>query len=164
MNKRLIEAAKRYDIPRGAFKAQFAFDRVGIWQVSDDDNAETFKGTNLFKPEITKSKDRMSAPRGVLVGAGLNALDYLKTHGFELGDVIWVIRLSPWRREVDVVNGQTKYLLVARVSDLVANETLAERMKDGARYEWSDAFEEHVFVDESGKPFQRMDPAQSEDY
>lgn len=152
---KLRQAAEKYGIPAGAMRAQFKFDRVGLWQLSDDDGADTFKGSKIIKADMTKKRDLAQAPRGVIVSAGLTALDRFRSHGVEVGDVVWFVRLSPWRRPVDVIDGKEVYLLVLRDGDIIAKED------DEGEYIWDATSREHVV---SGQLGDRMDPDAAADY
>lgn len=124
----LLEARRRiYDIPDGCFRQVAAFDRALLWQINDQEG-DTFKGTVIIKAERTKQREREVAPRGVLVTAGLEALDYFYAHGIERGSIVKFVRLSPWKMPVDVIDGKEQDMQVVRCGDVVAVEDIAEAL------------------------------------
>lgn len=129
---------KEYGIPVGAFGMQAMFDRVLIWQISDH-QGDTFKGTSIVMSERSKARTREEAPRGVIVSAGLRALDFLRTNGSDIGNIVRFVRLSPWRMPVDFVDAKEVHLMVIRAGDIIADEDI-----DRASYEWSDEYQQHL--------------------
>lgn len=122
----LEEARQRYKIPDGAFQTCALFDRAFVWQIPA---ADQYKGSSILKPETIKARERTQAPRGVLISAGLQGLDYLVTNGCRgLGDEVEFVRLSPWRMPVDTVDGKDVELVVCRATDLVGDRWLAQAL------------------------------------
>lgn len=123
----LLQAAReRYEIPDGAFQTCALFDRAFVWQIPA---AERFKDSTLIKPETAKAREKSQAPRGVLISAGLQALDYLVSNGCRgLGADVEFVRLSPWRMPVDLVDGKDVELVVCRATDLVGDRWLAHAL------------------------------------
>lgn len=159
LQKRRIE----YSIPDGAFAEQFGFDRVAIWQLAND-QGDTYKGSVIVKAEVSKARDQRTAPRGIIVSAGAAAMDKLRTNGFEVGQIVRFVRLSPWRLEVDVVDGKTVELMVVKVGDVVSSKDMGDEARENGHcaYAWSADGQEHRYR----KLFDvtRNDPSVSEDY
>jgi len=115
----LAERIKQHEIvlPRG----RPVFDRIFVYPLGDKDQEEKFEGTNIIKP--TQSKDLYGASRGIIVKAGIKALDILWSHGIELGHTVLVARLSPWERKYEG-KGRIHKVMVLRASEIVSSEDL----------------------------------------
>lgn len=119
----LEQRRKEFGIPDVVFDTCALFDRCFIWQIPV---AEKIAGSTLIKSERTKKREELQAPRGVLVSAGLQALDYLVTNGCQgLGAIGEFVRLSPWRMEVGTFDSKAVELVVCRATDLVGDRWLA---------------------------------------
>lgn len=128
----LDQAIEKYSIPSWPYEA--AYDRVIVFSVPEDKAArETYvEGGLIAKPIARTKKEEGESPRGVLVAAGLGARDVLRSHGMDLGHVVWVARLAPWRHEVDRdKNGRPIEFLFLRVGDIVGSETLQQYVRQG---------------------------------
>lgn len=122
----LQEAREKYGIEDGCFSRMAMFDRCFVWQIPVD---EKIKGSVLIKSEKTKARERYGAPTGILISAGLQALDYLVTNGCPgLGARVDFVRLSPWRMPVDTIDGREVELVVCRATDLVGDWWLADAL------------------------------------
>lgn len=122
----LEESRQKHGIEEGCFNTHALFDRCFVWQMPV---AEKIAGSVLIKSERTKRREELQAPRGVLVSAGLQSLDYLVTHGCRgVGEEVEFVRLSPWRMPVDTVEGKTIELVVCRATDLVGSRWLAHAL------------------------------------
>jgi hypothetical protein len=160
----LLEARRwEFLMPDGCFQTQALFDRILVMQIPYTDKS-TFGDTGIIMPETTKARLGDEACRGIIVSAGLKALDNLRSNGVDLGHVIRFIRNAPWRMEVDNVLAKTVYELVMRDGDLIASEDLAEACRRGeCRVEWDDEAKQHVYVDSKGKQWEPKLPWIQED-
>lgn len=130
----LLEAARlKYGIPDSFFKSQAAFDRIYIFPLDPDDEEKKVKGTNIFKPQATRLRDKQEGNRGVLISAGLTAMDRLMSHGIELGHVVTTNKNVPFARRCDEILGVPMFFLVMRDGDLAGSETLAEDILAGKK-------------------------------
>ncbi len=168
--KLLDERRWKYGIPDEAFHTAVGclFDRIMVWQVPEDES-ETFGGGLLVKPGTVKSREEGETPRGILIGAGLQSLDALRSNGVDLGHMVHFIRLSPWRREMKPVAGVTmSSVVILRAGDLVDSEDLASAYLGGkcsiAGVPNNDGFMLHSYVDESGKTWAPGEPWKAEEY
>ncbi len=146
------------DIPDMFFNVACVYDRIFVIQQGEDDNA--FYGEGLiYKPVGAMKRDEQSMPRGILVSAGLLAMDTLRSHGMELGHMITFQRMSPWRTKVGMIASQDMHVMMLRDADITGSETLQNQLRTGeARvetrsYKQDDDHEvtEHVLKDKSGK-------------
>lgn len=129
----LSEAIEKHGIPPWPYEA--VYDRVVVFSVPEDAaSRDTYiAGGLIAKPENRKSHDQSVTPRGVIVSAGLGALDVMRSHGMDLGHMVWVARLSPWRHQVDKdADGRDIEFLFLRVGDIVGSETLLAQRTAGA--------------------------------
>src|SRR5690349_8585987 len=81
----LVEQKRwRYGIPDEAFFNQCAaFNKVLVSQIPEEES-DTYEGTVILKTEVTKKRELVEAPRGVIVSAGLQALDELRSNGIDI--------------------------------------------------------------------------------
>lgn len=129
--RRRIESLKgtKFEMPEEIFRratsSQAVFDRVLVWQWPEDwYGGDKFHGTDIDKPESTKARQGYDTPRGIIVSAGLNALDVLRSQGMDIGHVVHFCVNSMYRRPLD--DHDSKHLALLRVGDIVDSEDLAE--------------------------------------
>lgn len=163
LEKRRLE----YGIVDNAFEQEALFDRIYVWQIPRS-GGETFEGTSIIRPPTSRQSDEDSCPRGIVVSAGLKALDNLRSNGVDLGHIVNFVRLAPWRMPIGNVNGvEIPPLLVLRDGDLISSEDLATmrrkglvktlRVKDGAKLE-------HRLQGANGEVLATRLPWMAEDY
>lgn len=137
----LLDARRaEFGIIDACFNVQCAFDRVLLWQIQPAfDEGDTYGGSSIIMTDNEKRRTREEAPRGVLVGAGLKALDNLRCNGIDLGHIVHFVRLSPWRLPVDRIDGTLFHVLILRDADIIGSEDLAMNMRKGlARIQLND--------------------------
>lgn len=129
-----LEAARqKHGIPDGFFRACAGFDRIFVFPLDPFDKDDKMPGSFLFRAEATKQKDMNEGFRGVLISAGLTAMDRLMSHGYELGDIVMTNKNVPFARRVELLEGEPMFVLVMRDGDLAGNETLQEDLRAGRR-------------------------------
>lgn len=129
-----LEAARlKHGIPDGFFRTAAGFDRIFVFPLDPFDQDEKIPGTSLYRPQLTKQKDLQEGYRGVLISAGLTAMDRLMSHGYELGDVVMTNKNVPFARRVEQLEGFDMFVLVMRDGDLAGNETLQAELQAGTR-------------------------------
>lgn len=107
-------------IPDSAFKMAAMFDRVMLYQI-DPGDGEHYGDTGIVMPEVGKVREKEEAPHGIIVSAGLGALDILRSHGSGLGHHVMFVRSSPWRVPFERIGGHAFYLIPLRTGDLIAD-------------------------------------------
>lgn len=151
---------EKYDIPRPHY--QPVFDRCLVFQVNTvekDDFATvvseaTGKEVKLYRPEETKDRERRTSPRGVLVAAGMKALEILHGHGINVGDTVWFARFSPWAHEI---NASSKVFNVIRAGEISGSEELMDKFEQGeAKHVIED--DGHWALEMKGDKLLRTDP------
>ncbi len=114
-----------YGIPNGAFEHFPLYDKVYIWQLNMTERETYSEGGAIIKPEARLAHDRATAPRGVIVSAGLQALDSLRSTGIDIGHIVRFKKFSPFIQEVAEIDGHPLTVMVIRDGDIVASEDLA---------------------------------------
>lgn len=128
-----LEAARlKYGIVDGAFRTQALFDRIHVFPI-DHEEGELVEKTagGLYKPAATQLKDKQEGNRGVLISAGLTAMDRLMSHGVEIGDVVITNKNVPFARRCGDIQMHAMHYLVMRDADLASDESLQERIRAG---------------------------------
>jgi len=121
-----------YLIPNGAFAQRAMYDRMLLWQIPY--YRENYGDTRIVMSEQGKDRNKNEAPRGIILSAGLQALDVLHDHGSGLGHIVKFIRLAPWRLPCDMIGGKEEYLMILRCGDLIADEDLELKLR---KREWA---------------------------
>ena len=163
--KLLDEKRLKYGITNGAFKVQPAFDRVLIKQLAFDDS-DTYGGGLIVKTDHTKKRETNETPRGIIISAGLEAMDFLHGHGMAVGHTVRFIKQLAWMMPVDTINNVDMFVTPLIVGDIVASEDLAEALSKGEcrieprEIEMDDGVKrvEHVYVDKDGQLWQQTTP------
>ncbi len=129
-----LEAARlKHGIPDGFFRVAAGFDRIFVFPIDPFDADEKLPGSFLYRPELTQQKDLQEGYRGVLISAGLTAMDRLMSHGYELGDIVMTNKNVPFARRMELIEGKPMFVLVMRDGDLAGNETLQADILAGKR-------------------------------
>lgn len=134
-----LEAARwKWKICDKAFERQAQFRRIHIVQVSmvallrPEDEA-FYPGTSIELSSLSQRIDTEGCHMGVLISAGLTAMDELASHGTELGNIVGFIRNAPMNHTYDISElGDSKYL-VMNAGDITCDETLGQELIAGKR-------------------------------
>lgn len=156
---------KRLDhgIIDGCFDTCAEFDRILVYQLPASEH--TFGNSGIIMPQASAKRVAQETPKGVIVSAGLGALDVLKTSGQEVGDTILFIKQGMWRIVCGWVRHVEVHLMVLSVGDIVSNQDKAKRLREGdIRMLWLEETNEHVVVDRFGKQFKPRSPWVGADY
>lgn len=144
----LLEARRlEWHIPDGAFRLAPLYDRVYVYQIPTYIRGK--KGL-IHIPETKKKGELRSNPRGILVAAGLLALDAIRSNGMDLGHVIRHTHVNPWRLIIDYADGQEYEMQVMTAGNLTGSEDLADVLKSGAMRIVRDEKGHHTYVDQEG--------------
>ena len=113
-----------------------AFDRVLVFMIPSQDaewknGSLVYKGTNTQVIDSVKDKMERTAPRGVIVSAGLKALEQLRSNGIDVGHTVVYLRLSPYRPPVGYENRQLRHLNSIRAGDLMFSEDTGRLLREG---------------------------------
>jgi hypothetical protein len=160
LDARRLECA----MPNEFFRVQAAFDVCFVHQIRWHPK-DTYGDTGIVMTENAKRKDREETPRGVLVSAGLGALDALKSNGIDIGHIVSFIRQAPWRMPVAMVDGVEFPLLILRAGDITGSEDLAAALAAGeCEIQWDPEAMQHFYVDKDGKRWTPKTPFLPADY
>lgn len=122
LDKRRLE----YKIPNGAFEIYPAFDKVLIWQVSTTEGNTYTKGGSIIMPDQIIAAKRNTAPRGIIVSAGLKAMDALYSTGIEIGHFVRFKKLAPFMMVVEEIDGVELTVMEVRDGDIAGSEDMAK--------------------------------------
>lgn len=159
LDKRRIE----YAVPDGAFRIAALFDRVLLWPIPDAD-VEEGKGSKLIHlPETTRKNEDYRRPRCLLIGAGIQALDILRSNGVDLGHIVFLLHLNPWWVPIQKSQwGMEWSVRVCQVGDLCGDEDLGLQLRSG-EISYEEDPDDHLLriKQREGKPIR---PSMREDY
>ena len=153
----LLEAKRlKYQITDGAFRAQPAFDRILVWQISEHEG-ETFGGGKIIMAATVRKREEVETPRGVIVSAGLQALDHLRSHAIDIGHTVYFVQNAPWRIRCDVNAGHLFHVMVLRDGDLITSEETKTMLRNGElAIRYSKKHRCHVYVRPAKKIWWRL--------
>lgn len=119
-----------YLIPNGAFESYPAFDKVFIWQLPTKEGNTYAKDGVILMPDQVLAAKRNTAPRGIIVSAGLKAMDALYSTGIEVGHIVRFKKFAPFCLEVDSIEGHDLTVMVMRDGDIEASEDMATHLNE----------------------------------
>ena len=129
--KLLDERRFEYGIPNGCFEHYPLYDKVYIWQLNMTERETYAEGGTIIKPEARLAHDRATAPRGIIVAAGLAALDSLRSSGCDVGHIVRFKKFAPFIQEVQEIDGHPLTVFTLRDGDMVSSEDLAREFHQG---------------------------------
>lgn len=130
--RRLEQRRIEFNLPDQLFYYTASYDWVLLYQIPPITAQQNKTASGLlFKPEATQDLERSTASRGIIISAGLTALDVLSDHGFELGNIVRFIRLSPYRQEIAPIGDRDFELLCVKPGDICSNEDLFVLLQSG---------------------------------
>jgi hypothetical protein len=120
-----------YAMPDSFFKSQAQYDRLLVRQIPSMAGEKHTRESLIIAPETTQKRDRESAPRGIIVSAGLGALDVIRSNGMDLGHIIGFIYLAPFKRPVELIEGHPLDLIILRDGDILDSEDTKAALDSG---------------------------------
>lgn len=156
----LARRVEEFDIP--AWPGQACFERIIVYRIPDEASArQTFsEGGTIIKPDMTQQTQKDRSPRGVVVSAGLEALDVLESHGMEVGELVWFSPHVPYRFEVErTTGGKPIEFFFMNVGDIILSEDILGRIyeENSMCIGTSEQSGKHVYV-RAGKSRERVEP------
>lgn len=137
--KLLDDRRVEYLIPDSVFKCQAAWERVILYPVPEF-KEKLSSESSIILTDAAREAANFESPRGILISAGLQALDQLRTNGMDLGHLVKFIRMAPWRMTVDNIGGTDVWVYPLNVGDLIGSEDLREQIQRGdLRVSWERA-------------------------
>lgn len=154
-----------YGIIDGFFAAQPCWDRVHIYQIPQFKSKTYDPSGVIVMPDSAVQRETHQCPEGIIVAAGLSALDALRSHGMDLGHRVIFIRNAPWRVRVGMVLGQAENMLPMTVGDIGASyDTTTELRSRRARVKYNAEKQQHMLIDADGKEWAPTVPWKEGDY
>jgi len=136
MAKSLLERrVSEHNIPDWPGEATFA--RILVYRIPDKAaSRKTFVDGGVIEMiEETADNQKFRSPRGIIVSAGLQAMDILRGNGMQLGEMIWMSSYTPWRFEVDAKTDGDKVKKVEfffmQAGDVTLSEDLLANRRAG---------------------------------
>lgn len=130
----LLEARRlTHFIPDAYFRAHPCNDRINVFQIDGDggDGEKFSEDSLLFKSDLGKAKSLQQAPKGILLGGGLRAMDHMYTNGYWIGHIINFCQANPWRMPIECVGGHRQYVQVMTCGDVSDSDDLAAYLRAG---------------------------------
>lgn len=104
------------------------YERMIVWQVEE---VEVKTEGGLYIPEdVKESMDRASCV-GIILAAGVKAVEHLHSHGMEVGDTVWFSVGMITRHQGPFENGKRVDIPFIRSAAVAGAMEVVERMKDG---------------------------------
>lgn len=151
----LDERRIKYQIPDAAFARAAMLDKILLFQIPMWEG-DTYGDTKIVMSQQGRKRQEEEAPRGIIISAGLEALDVLHANGCGLGHIVLFVRLSPWRVPYEMIEGHEVHLIPLRVGDLIADEDAAAARRRGEQRVDvslnSKGYYEHRLVGQDGAP------------
>lgn len=155
----LEERRVEHGVPDACFDARPSFDNVLIYQLPKF----AARIGSIHMPDATKQALEESAPHGIIIGAGLRALDSLLSHGIDLGHIVTYVTLSPWRTIACHIEGEPVVVLHALDIHIRASEDLEQAYRAGkvsiTKKKNEAGFWRHYYQDENGEPWNPQHPS-----
>ena len=129
----LLEARRlKYQLPDQFFAAYPANNKVYVFQIEDEEEGK-YGGKDgvIHMPDQVKERRAEAAPKGIIVGAGLKAMDHMYANGYWIGHVVSFICMNPWRKPIATVGGKALHVMVMTAGDICDDYDLSACLKDG---------------------------------
>lgn len=126
LDKRRVE----YQLPNELFVHQACGNRVLFYPMGIEGDKK-FEGTSIIMPDFADTRDKKMTPKGLLVSAGIEAMDYMVDQGIELGDIIWHDAPSPTRVHCCWILRRQFVLYEVPIESIVADMDLRHRIMHG---------------------------------
>jgi len=124
LDKRRLE----FGIVDEAFSRQCAFDRCYVYQINQPWVDEGKIGS-IVLTQVTTENEQDKAHRGVLVNAGLTALEQLASHGIGLGHIVHFAFFSPLRHHFEKTESES--VVVLHAGSIISSEDTRAMLRSG---------------------------------
>ena len=147
-----------YGIVDECFAMDAVYQRLLLWQLPPRDYEKGTHGNSMIlMTDRAIGREYKEAPRGIIVSAGTDALDYLISHGMDLGHIVAFCEEAPYGFQVGLINGKAEKLIIVDAGDVCASEDLAAARVFGKCKVVLDAEDNtHKLVDEHGDAWSPM--------
>lgn len=157
--------AREHGVHPGVFEFQCAFDKVVVASIDsiafethtdDDGNSwHTYPGSGLTIPAMVVHAANSANPRGIVISAGLKAMDYLRHHDVRLGDIVSLARISPYQITVgfDPATNQVYQAKVVEANAIMCSFDHIQRRKSGeVKLSWNGTSYSYIDSDRQDPP------------
>ena len=125
----LSKRMQEFDIP--PWPGEACFERVIVYCIPDRYAAREKTEGGLYIPTQRVDTDKARSPRGIVVSAGLKALDVLRSNGMDLGELVWFAPHVPFRYVVGTNGKQDIEFKFMNVGDIVLSEDVLGKVLEG---------------------------------
>lgn len=157
----------QHGIPDECFSAFVMYEFVHIYQIDIVEGETAGKESRIIRPDAVRDRNLREAHRGIVIGAGLRALDIGVSNGWYLGHVVNFIQLAPYRQRAVTIEGKDWVFLVMRAGDIRSSEDTEQLRREGKLKvvvaKDSQGRPEHQLVWPDGSQYSPMDPYLAED-
>lgn len=123
----------QYLIPDEAWDMAPAFDRLLGYQIPTATHRAAKKGV-IFQAEVSRHRERMSSPEGVIIFAGLGALDCLYGHGIEVGHTVGFVQNYLYSKPLTTIGELAgERVAILRAGDIIGSRELGAALRTGAQ-------------------------------
>ena len=149
LRSKLLERRRlEHRITDGHFRTQAMFDHIFVKQIEAPETIGD-SPSPIFLTDTAKGREKQNTFKGIIVSAGLKALDELRSNGIDLGHEIWFVKHVSARFEVETVDGKMEYLLCLCVGDIKGSVDMADALREGE-------IEVEAAFDDNGAPEHRI--------
>lgn len=115
------------------FTVQACYHKLFVWQLDAIDMLDGMagQGSSIHAPGFTNDREHKETPRAIIIAAGIDALDSLRSHGMDLGHIIIMQREAPHGIRVATIFGEKKVLMILEDGDICGSEDLAFEIAAG---------------------------------
>ena len=114
------------------FLQQATYQRLLLWALDPlEYEGGTSGDSGLYLPGKTIAREAAEAPRALIVSAGIDALDFLRSHGMDVGHIVTMCQECPYGIRVGIVSGKEFKLRIVDAGDIVASEDLGYEIREG---------------------------------
>jgi hypothetical protein len=142
-----VEALRlRYMLVDEIFIGAATYDRIHVYQC-DHHKGNVYGDSGIIMTDTQRVREQIAAPFGFILSAGLQALDTMRAHGMELGDVVAFSSPAAARVQVGFIGSKALWLMVMHVGDICSNHDTQRRIRKGEievihkddqyRYRWN---------------------------
>lgn len=142
------------------FKAELptfqpVYDRVFVYPLETYGQPDKTAGGIIIAEQ---QRRRLAAQVGLLIGAGVKAIEELYGHGVELGDIVMMARFSHWERGYFGRDNKEHRIYILQAGEIVGSEDLKTRIDEGDIWMEMSRADGKVMFNERDGDRQRSDP------
>lgn len=161
---RLDARRLEYAVPDAVFRIGGLFERILLWPLPDADMGDGMASEHIHFPETKRKDEDLRRSRCLLVAAGVQALDILRSNGSDIGNMVYLLHLNPWWIPVGKSREGTEwYVRACAVGDLCGDEDLERDRREGI-VKYVEGDDGLLRIERNGKLLAPMRASMREDY